>query len=168
MGKILLIEPHRVLQQAIALSLFPGHDVRVEDGAGASTAAVLDGMDLVIVDAAALRASGRLSPELARSIQGSSIPTLWIDENESADPPKRDKLAVVMTPIENAAFQSALADLLAYSSPQQERKKAALSGEQKAQKGKSKVKTEGEPIELVEIVEEESSAENSETPKKSK
>ncbi len=166
MGTILLIEPHRVLQQAIALSLFPGHDVRVEDGAGASTAAVLDGMDLVIVDAAALRASGRLSPELARAIQGSSLPTLWIDENESADPPKRDKLVVVMKPIENAAFQSALADLLSGSRPQQERKKAA-PGEQKTQAAKGE-KAKPEPIDLVEIVEEESSAEKSETPKKSK
>jgi hypothetical protein len=166
MGKILLIEPHRVLQQAIALSLFPGHDVRVEDGAGASTAAVLDGMDLVIVDAAALRASSRLSPELARAIQGSSIPTLWIEENESADPPKRDKLVVVMTPIENAAFQSALADLLSGSHPRQERRKAA-PGEQKTQAAKGE-KAQPEPIELVEIVEEESSAEKSETPKKSK
>ena len=166
MGKILLIEPHRVLQQAIALSLFPEHDVRVEDGAGASTAAVLDGMDLVIVDAAALRESSRLSPELARAIQGSSIPTLWIDENESADPPKRDKLVVVMKPIENATFQSAVADLLSGSRPRQEPKKAA-PGEEKTQATKGE-KAQPEPIELVEIVEEESSAEKSETPKKSK
>jgi hypothetical protein len=166
MGKIILIEPHRVLQQAIALALFPEHDVRVEDGAGASTAAVLDGMDLVIVDAAALRESSRLSPELARAIQGSSIPTLWIDENESADSPKRDKLVVVMKPIENAAFQSAVADLLSGSRPRQERKKA-VPGEPKTQAAKGE-KAKPEPIELVEIVEEESSAEKSETPKKSK
>ena len=166
MGKILLIEPHRVLQQAIALSLFPEHDVRVEDGAGASTAAVLDGMDLVIVDAAALRESSRLSPELLRAIQGSPVPTLWIEENESADPPKRDKLVVVMKPIENAAFQSALADLLSGSSPRQEPKKSA-PGEQKIQAAKGE-KAQPEPIELVEIVEEESAAEKSETPKKSK
>jgi len=166
MGNILLIEPHRVLQQAIALSLFPEHDVRVEDSAGASTAAVLDGMDLVIVDAAALRDSSRLSPELARAIQGSSIPTLWIDENESADPPKRDKLVVVMKPIENAAFQSAVADLLSGSRPRQEREKA-VPVEEKTQAAKGE-KAKPEPIELVEIVEEESSAEKSGTPKKSK
>jgi hypothetical protein len=166
MGKILLIEPHRVLQQAIALSLFPGHDVRVEDGAGWAIAAAFDGMDLVIVDAAALRAGSRLSPELARAIQGSSIPTLWIDENEFADPPKRDKLAVVMKPIENAAFQSAVADLLSGSPPRQEQKKA-VPVEEKTQAAKGE-KAKPEPIELVEIVEEESSAEKSETAKKSK
>lgn len=165
MGKILLIEPHRVLQQAIALSLFPEYDVRVEDGAGAS-AADFDGMDLVIVDAAALRESSRLSPELARAIRSSSIPTLWIDENESADPPKRDKLVVVMKPIENAAFQSALTELLSGSHPRPERKKAAF-GEQTTRSAKGE-KAEPEPIELVEIVEEESSTEKSETPKKSK
>ena len=80
-----------MLQQAIALSLFPEHDVQVDEGGGTSGGAVLDGIDLVIVDASALREKNRLSPELARAIQGSSVPTLWIDENEFADSPKRDK-----------------------------------------------------------------------------
>ena len=165
MGKILLIEPHRVLQQAIALYLFPEHDVQVDEGGGASGGAVLDGIDLVIVDASALREKNRLSPELARAIQGSSVPTLWIDENEFADSPKRDKLAVVMKPIESAAFQSALTDLLSGSRPREDRKKAAPE-KLKAHKAKSG-KAEPEPIELVEVVEEESSAETTESPKKS-
>ena len=166
MGKILLIEPHRVLQQAIALYLFPEHDVQVDEGGGASGGAVLDGMDLIIVDASALREKNRLSPELARAIQNSSIPTLWIDDNESANAPKRDKLTVVMKPIESAAFQSALADLLSGSRPREDRKKAAPE-KLKAHKAKSG-KAEPEPIELVEVVEEESPSEKRESVEKSK
>ena len=84
MGKIVLVEPHKVLQQAIALSLFPEHEVQVEETVSASGIAALQGIDLLIVDAAALRDSDRLSPEIARAIQSSPIPTVWIDEDEAA------------------------------------------------------------------------------------
>ncbi len=164
MGKIVLVEPHKVLQQAIALSLFPEHEVQVEETVSASGIAALQGIDLLIVDAAALRDSDRLSPEIARAIQSSPIPTVWIDEDEAARAPKRDKLAVVIKPIESAGFQSVLASLLSPSSPRKERKKAPVSGEQKAERdrgaGKKGRVEAGEQsafqfIDLVDVVEEE-------------
>jgi hypothetical protein len=157
MGKIFLIEPHRVLQQAIALSLFPEHDVRVANAADPSTIAALNEIDLLIIDAAALREGGHLSPEMNRAIQSSSIPTVWIDDDDSSLPPKRDKLAVVLKPIESGALQSALAGLLAPASARKERKTPTR---------KAKAGREPELIDLVEVVEEEPPSEDRESPEK--
>lgn len=112
MSKILLIEPHRVLQQAISLSLCPEHEVQVEEAISSSGIGSFKDYDLLIVDGAALREKGQLSPGVARAIQGSKIPTLWLEESESSHPPKREKLLIVKKPIEREAFQLALANLL--------------------------------------------------------
>jgi hypothetical protein len=157
MGKILLIEPHKVLQQAIGLSLFPEHDVQVQDSVTASAIGSLRETDLLIVDAAALRESNQLSSEVARALQSSTIPIVWIDDSESEPPPKRDKLAALMKPIENGAFQSALAQLLSPSITKREPKKTPGPG---SQRSKTKQKADGEPIELVDVVDDTSIAEN--------
>jgi len=147
------------LQQAIALSLFPEHDVQVAETADASAIGALkDDIDLVIVDAAALRASDKLSPEMTRALEASPVPIVWIDESDSSHP-KRDKLAVVLKPIESGALQTALADLLAPASARKERK---------ASPRKSKAGSEPELIDLVEVVEEEPPSEIRESPEKSK
>jgi len=159
MGKIFLIEPHRILQQAIALSLFPEHDVQVAEAADAATVDALKEIELLIIDAAALRESDKLSPEINRAIQRSSIPTMWIDETESAGSPNRDKLAVVLKPIESGVFQSAIAGLLSSSNPKKDAKKSAVSGEPKTRKSKGVQQAGAEPIELVEIVEDEPASE---------
>ncbi|MGH7770659.1 MAG: hypothetical protein ACREQA_00305 [Candidatus Binatia bacterium] len=112
MGKILLIEPHRILRQAISLFLFPEHEVQVQEDIGASGAGSLSDYDLLIVDGAELRERNKLTPEVTRAIQGCKIPTLWLEEDESSHPPKREKLSVVKRPIEKEAFQSALVGLL--------------------------------------------------------
>jgi hypothetical protein len=163
MGKIFLIEPHRILQQAIALSLFPEHDVQVAEAADAATVDALKEIELLIIDAAALRESDKLSPEINRAIQSSSIPTMWIDEAESAESPKRDKLAVVLKPIESGVFQSAIAGLLSSSNPKNA-KKSAVSGEPKARKSKGVQQAGAEPIELVEIVDDGSPSDQDKTP----
>lgn len=158
MGKIVLIEPHRVLQQAIALSLFPEHEVRVEESLAAPAVAGLGEIDLLIVDAAALGEKSQLPPELVRAIGDSAVPTLWIDDKDSARAPARDKLAVIAKPIENAALQKAVAEFV-YPGLEKGRKTPAPAG---PQAGKSREKesadasgaTGDQPIELVEIVEE--------------
>ncbi|HEY2990010.1 MAG TPA: hypothetical protein VGL11_20000 [Candidatus Binatia bacterium] len=159
MGKILLIEPHKVLQQAIGLSLFPEHDVQVQDSVTASAIGSLRETDLLIVDAAALRESNQLSPELARELQNSAVPLVWIDDDTSVPPPKRDKLAALTKPIESAAFQSALVALLSPAGAKTVAKKAPPAGEPKSQRKKPRQKADGEPIELVDIVEDEASSE---------
>ncbi|HEY1265643.1 MAG TPA: hypothetical protein VGH16_00195 [Candidatus Binatia bacterium] len=150
MSKILLIEPHRVLQQALALSLFPEHDVRVEESAGAGVLGGLKDVDLLIIDAAALRTAGKLTSELQRAVEEAKTPTLWIDDDDAG--PKRAKLAALAPPIASGSLQTAVADL--------------LSGESKKTKKNSRQETAGaietaeeaaaEPIDLVEVVEDES------------
>jgi hypothetical protein len=150
MSRIFLIEPHRVLQQAIALSLFPEHDVQVAEAAEAAAIGALnDDIDLVIVDAASLREGDKLSPEVNRAFEASPVPIIWIDDGDSPHP-KRDKLAVVLKPIESGALQTALADLLAPASARKERKASPRKG---------KAGSEPELIDLTEVVEEESSSE---------
>ncbi len=163
MGKILLIEPSKILRQAIALSLFPEHEVQVEEGISASGVGSLKDYDLLIVDGAALRESDQLTPEITRAIQGCKIPTLWLEEDESARPPKREKLLIVKKPIEKEPFQSALAGLL---SPQSVSRKApgslvSVSGEAKRPKVAAKKSRAEAPqqekfefIDLVDVVEE--------------
>ncbi len=178
MGKVVLIEPHKVLQQAIALSLFPEHDVRVEVSVTASAIGALRDVDLLIVDAGALRASDKLSPEFSRAVESSLIPTLWIDEDQTARPSRRDKLVAITKPIESKAFQAAVTELLSPASAGKERQKAASPVEPKAEKVKASEKKalvaksepsepEAELIELVEVVGEDAPpAENRKAPKK--
>jgi len=134
MSKILLFEPYRVLQQALALSLFPEHEVRVKDSIDAAALGALTDVDLLIIDGPALRDAGLLTADVLSGIENAAMPTLWIGESESA--PKTDRLAVIAKPIESAALQSAVAGLL--SSGSADRKKNSAE----------------EPIDLVEVVDE--------------
>jgi hypothetical protein len=109
MGKVLLIEPHKVLQQALALSLFPEHDVRVQESIEATMLASLD-IDLLIIDAAALREKGHLTTELQGALAGFNTPTLWIGDGHEAA--KIRKLAIIAKPIDPTALQGAVATLL--------------------------------------------------------
>jgi hypothetical protein len=156
MGKIFLIEPHRVLQQGIALSLFPEHDVQVAETADPSAIGALKEIDLLIFDAAALRESDKLSLEMTRAIETSPVPVVWIDDGDSSHP-QRDKLAVVLKPIESGALQSAVAGLLAPASAPKERKTPTR---------KAKAGREPELIDLVEVVEEEPPTEDRKSPEK--
>ena len=155
MSKVVLIEPHRVLQQAIGVSLLHEHEVQVAESVSAPGIGSLKGIDLLIVDASSLRERNQLSPEVMRAIQSCAIPTVWIEENESSRPPKRDKLAVVMKPIEREAFHSALSGLLSPSGPERGRGKAE-KGKETRRKGTGGATEQADfPfIDLVDVVEE--------------
>jgi len=112
MGRILLIEPQKILRQAISLALFQQHDVQVEESLGAAQLASLKDYDLLIVDGAALQESKQLNAEITRAIQGCKTPTLWLEEPGASQAPKREKLLVVRKPIEREPFQSAVDSFL--------------------------------------------------------
>lgn len=162
MAKVLLIEPEKVLQQAISLFLFPEHDVKVESEAGPAVGSLRD-CDLLIVDGAALRERNQLTSELLRAVQACKTPTLWLEEEDGAQSPKRDKCVVVKKPIEKEMFQAAVAGFL---SPGAAREPSGLAtvrpGKGIASRGPSKKKP-GELseqstfqfIDLVDVVEEE-------------
>ena len=176
MGKILLIEPQKILQQAISLFLFPEHEVRVEDEAGAAVGSFKD-YDLVIIDGAALREHNRLTAEVLRAVQGCKTPTLWLEEEAASQAPKRDKLVVVKKPLEKGALEAAVGDFL---SPGLSRDRGGTAtpapGRGGAAKGVSKKKpveqTEQSAfqfIDLVEVVDEEAPPkQGKKAPRKSK
>jgi len=119
MGRILLIEPQKILQQAISLFLFPEHEVQVAEEAGSAAASFKD-YDLLIIDGAALRESDRLTPEMLRVVQGCGTPTLWLEEEEWAPSPKRDKFVIVKKPLEKEALEAAVGGFLS-SGPSRDR-----------------------------------------------
>lgn len=167
MGKILLIEPHKLLQQAMVLSLFPEHETEVTESCPESDATRLEDFDLVIVDASALRDANKLGPQELRAVQNWKIPTLWLEDNESGRVPNCEKLVVVKKPIELEALRSALASFL---NPQSAawHQKEAVSKKTSAGEKKSAQSSDAESvIELVEVVEEESERKKKQT-KKSK
>ncbi len=149
MSKVLLIEPHRVMQQALALSLFPEHDVRIADSADAGAISSFNDVDLLIIDAAALRTAGKLTTELKRAVEAAKTPTLWIDDDDAR--PKRAKIAALAPAITSASLQTAVADLLSgdlkktKKNSQPEIAAAVETAEEDA----------AEPIDLVEIVDDE-------------
>lgn len=177
MGKILLIEPQKILRQAIGLALFPDHEVKVEEDIARDIGSSKD-YDLLIVDGAALRESNRLTPEAIRVIQSCKTPTLWLEEDPASHTIKRDKLVVLKKPIERETFQSALNGLL--PSPAQSRERSgslvAAAGKGSAAKAAARKKP-GEAsdqsafqfIDLVDVVEEEPpSKQRKKSPRKSK
>ena len=177
MAKVLIIEPHKLLQQAIALALFPEHEARVEAAPNAAAIGELQGIDLIVIDAGALRDRDQLSPDVVRAVQQTPVPILWLDDDAEARPPKRDKLELVAKPIERDALQSALATLISGAAPPPPRRKARAVAEPKAAESKpSRKKPAGdsEPseiplIDLVEIVEGAPAAlDKGESPAKSK
>lgn len=163
MGKILLIEPYRVLRQAIIFSLFPEHEVEVGESSSASKVGSLKDYDLLIVDGGSLRQRGELTPEFARVIQNCKIPTMWLEDEEPSHPPKREKLLVVKKPIEREAFQSSLDSLLSREAAKRERAASHVPMSGKAEPPKEATKkgqveatqqATFEFIDLVDVVEE--------------
>jgi hypothetical protein len=148
MSRVLLIEPHRVLQQALALSLFPEHEVRVEESIDAGMIGGLKEVDLLIVDVAALRNAGKLTAELRRTLEAVKTPTLWIDDDAAR--PKRANLAVIAPPIASGSLQTAVGELLS-GRPEKPKKSAAtakVDGDETAHESGAQL------IDLVEVVEE--------------
>lgn len=176
MRKILLIEPLRVVRQAIALALFPEHEVEARESVGSGSPSTWKDYELIILDGTALRELGQLAPELVRAVQSSETPTLWLEEDESHRPPRRANLVVVKKPIEREAFCSAVAELLSPPGAAKKRGKSAVASttEADAPKGPAKGET-GELgqessrfVDLVDVVEEEGSRGEKNAPRKPK
>jgi len=155
MSKILVIQPHRMLRQAITLFLFPAHEVQVTESVPQSLPA--GDFDAVIVDAASLRETTGLDAKTMDRIQNLTVPTVWIDSRESTQRPKRDKLVIVQAPIDKEKLQSALAHCLNSPITAKRNGTSTSPGEGKRRKEKEKgepVATENlQVIELVDIVE---------------
>jgi hypothetical protein len=117
MSKILVVEPRKILQQAIRLALCPDHEVQLDAHLADQEPPGIKDFDLAIIDAAALRDAKMLSTGHLRAVQGWKIPKIWIDEAARVQAPGRDKSVVLTKPIQKQTLQAAVATCLGASSP---------------------------------------------------
>ena len=102
-----------MLQQAIALSLFPEHDVEISAVIPESLPA--NDFDAVIVDAASLQETTEMSAQAVRAIENWKLPMIWIRDSESSQIPKLERVVVMERPIAKEALQSSVAECLGIS-----------------------------------------------------
>ena len=165
MSKILVVEPHRMLQQAIVLALFPEHEVK--SASALPEPSELEDFAAVIVDAESLGEPGEESASAIRAVHGWKIPTLWVQGPSNGPAPQREKLVVLKTPIEREVLLSALAECLGTASKQTRLEKPAGSVRAKDSRAGAAAAAGGpEVIELLEVVEEGSEAEIQPVPRK--
>jgi hypothetical protein len=110
MSKVLVIEPYRILQQALAIALYPEHDVQLMDVISES----LDpqDFDVAIVDAASLREKSALNAQELHTVQGWKLPMIRIDGEASGEDPAQNKVVILKQPISRKALMAALAECL--------------------------------------------------------
>ena len=154
MSNILVIQPHKILQHAIALFLFPHHQARMMTSIPESSE--ITDVDAVIVDAASLREIHGLSAAVMGSLQDWKIPMIWIDSVDSPLTPSDENLVVVKTPITRQSLESALAKCLAVLA-RRARKGNRMTNQEARSAGNapsSEKSVKGEVIELLDVVEE--------------
>jgi hypothetical protein len=160
MSKILVVEPHKILQRAIAVSFFPEHEVQITDKFPDMNGLEQRFYDIVVIDAGALRETNPVG-ELNRRVQDWQIPTIWLEETISTAAPARDRLVVLRKPIVKNDLIAALAQCqgkastmpLARASDEGEKvggKEILTNAELKADSERKKARI----IELVDVVEE--------------
>ena len=96
-----------MLQQALAVALFPEHEVRVFDKIPA--AETLAAAELVIVDGAALRGGAMLSNHDVRVVQSLRIPVVWVDAEPPPDTGAFTKLTRLAPPLRRDDLRAAVA-----------------------------------------------------------
>ncbi|HEX6174602.1 MAG TPA: hypothetical protein VF089_11355 [Candidatus Binatia bacterium] len=107
MSKILVVEPYKILQRAIALSFFPEHQVEVTEEIPDMSAIEQRSYDVAIIDAGALREK-ITAGDLNRRLQGWQIPMIWLEDSTSPVAPVRDNLMVLRKPIARNDLLAAL------------------------------------------------------------
>jgi len=154
MSKILVIQPHKMLQHAIALSLFPQYQARMASSIPESSE--IKDVDAVIVDAASLRETHGLSAQAIRLLQGWNVPIIWIDSVDSSAMPIDDNFVAVRTPIAKKSLQSAVAQCLGESPKRAGKRTRTTDQEDRPSRNAaaSEEPIKGEVIELVDVVEE--------------
>jgi hypothetical protein len=173
MSKILVIQPHRMLQHAFSVALFPEHQVqvveRIPDAAG------LKDVDLVIVDAVALRQRGSLAQHELSEVQNWKTPTIWIDNDADAQVSTREKLVLLQAPSGKDQLVRAMAECLGTPGASKQAAnpteggsagRASTTGTAKPQGITAAGNAEENFIELVEVVEEGAAPEGSKAPQK--
>lgn len=161
MSRIFVVQPHRMLQQAVIVALFPEHQVRVSDKIPEAEPSPY--ADLVIIDAGALRDRGCLSAGDIRALQSWQIPIVWIGSEAFGDSaPPKNRLQIT-APLKRDELRAAVTECLRSSlveqaAPGPARKPAEVLLVRKKTAGRKPDRAVAvnrqEIIELVEVIEE--------------
>jgi hypothetical protein len=144
-----------MLQQAIVISLFPEHEVRLMESLPESWG--VKDFDVVIIDAASLRDVQGLDP--LRAVQAWKVPTIWIDGDGSDEIPQRDKFVALKTPISRQSLLSALSQCLNVSALKRngtvirQNENIRSAGKSTATEKKSAGQTNPKPAKIIDLVE---------------
>jgi hypothetical protein len=152
MGKILIVEPYRTLQQAISAVLVSEHEVESRPVLEASETA--GDYDLVVIDAAAVKDRN----EAIHALQSCTAPVLWLQGEGFPEPSGPHPSASLKMPLERNSFLSAVNELLSGKAPAKRQpagdkvagSEAAAAGKQPSE---SKDEADSQLIDLVDIVE---------------
>lgn len=168
MSRILLIEPYRMLQQAIVLALFPEHQVEAVETLPDVRPAAIDGYDVAIIDVASLDEKG-LSEQTIQACQTSQTPIIWVASENGSPVARRPDDVVLQRPLAREPLAAALAHCLALSSNRK-------AGTDEAEKGGTETlvndatqpdrpvnESDGEIIELVDVVDDTEPAKNNQS-----
>jgi hypothetical protein len=160
-----------MLQHAFSVALFPEHQVqvleRIPDAAGVKD------VDLVIVDAVALRQRDSLAQQELAEIQNWKTPTIWIDNDADTQVLTREKLVLLRAPAGKELLVRAMMESLGTPGSGKQAAtpvksgaagQAATTGTAKPQEATPASTPKEDFIELVEVVEEGSVQEGSKAP----
>jgi hypothetical protein len=160
MSKILVVEPYKILQRALAVTFFPEHQVEVTEQVPEMSVLEQRSYDVAIIDAGAL-CEKNTAGDLNRRLHDWWIPIIWLEENISTAAPVRENLVVLPKPISRNDLLAALARCQAKGSTG-----PPTDAHEKRRNKSVLVDTEVKPnsehrtpiIELVDVVEEEATA----------
>ncbi len=151
MSTILVIQPYKMLQHAIALSLFPQYQVRMTAVIPASDE--FEDVDAVIIDAASLRETHGLTGEAMALLRDWEVPMVWIDNGDSSLVPPRGKLLIVAErPIGRQSLQKAVAECLEESAKTTGKKSAPAREEGECPKAEPVVAEKGAQADVIDLV----------------
>ena len=161
MARILLVEPYRILQQAIAVSLGRDHQVQVRESLSATELHNLKDCDVLVVDASSLAEKELLTAELVRALASCEKPLLWLEDEPSIAPPRTEKFTVLKKPLQERPLREAVESLLVSHQDRRPREgeetssphDSPVGGEEKKKKARGDFQQSSlDLIDLVEVI----------------
>ena len=147
--------------------LFDHHEVQAVADIVDKYIQTLDAYDLLIVDETMTENGRRPSPELTEAVEKWRRPTLWLEEGERSCPIKKENLLSIKKPLHRESLQKALNELLLGKGRAGEQESSSKGAKVDISQGKKSIekiskrggktgKRDPKPIDLVDVVEEES------------
>ena len=157
MNRILVIEPSQMLRHAFVVALSP--EYQVETSVDFPDATVAGMADLIIVNAAALKAYEKLDGNERAMVRAWEKAVIWIDDEELAEPGEFSTFIRLHWPIDRSGLKTAITNCLqklpAMSGQPLKPKKLTAPALQTVQSSEANSTEHGQKrlIELVDIVE---------------